>query len=210
MAPQTPHLRAVAGWQREAGGEDRRRERRAGSGSGDRRPRARPVIYAGLRICVPTKNVHMSAVNSRTGEGLEVRWTLLSPLEMSVWQVKRVCVCVFAPWQRDGCIGKMWEAFLCYWRVEEWMGGFHPGLSLIREGSLIPSHPMVWFICMLWQEVMEFCFTIRSENPWRHKTWSDAYAAASELPSDWLFRLSLSLFLCLSRLLSLFVGKYLS
>ena len=47
----------------------------------------------------------------------------------------------------------------------EWMGGFHPGLSLIREGSLIPSHPMVGFICMFWQEVMEFCFTIRSENP---------------------------------------------
>lgn len=80
-------------------------------------------------------------------------------------------------------------------KEREWMGWFHLGLSLIREGSLIPSHPMVGFICMFWQEVMEFCFTIRSENPWRHKTWSDAYAAASELPSDWLFSSSCCLFL---------------
>lgn len=55
MAPQTPHLQAVAGWQWEAGGEDRKREeRQAGAGNANRRPRAQPVIYAALCICVRT------------------------------------------------------------------------------------------------------------------------------------------------------------
>lgn len=54
MAPQTPHLQAVAGWQWEAGGEDQRRERQAGSGNADRDPRAQPVIFSALRICVST------------------------------------------------------------------------------------------------------------------------------------------------------------
>lgn len=77
----------------------------------------------------------------------ELSCPLLSPHglagETSVAKTGTEGVYMFAPWQRDGYIGKMWEAFLCYWRVEEWMGGFHPGLSLIREGSLIPSYPMV-------------------------------------------------------------------
>lgn len=55
MAPQTPHLQAVAGWQWEAGGEDRKREeRQAGAGNANRRPRAQPIIYAALCICVRT------------------------------------------------------------------------------------------------------------------------------------------------------------
>lgn len=55
MAPQTPHLQAVAGWQWEAGGEDRKREKRqAGAGNANRRPRAQPVIYTALCICVRT------------------------------------------------------------------------------------------------------------------------------------------------------------
>ncbi len=58
----------------------------------------------------------------------------------SVWQVTLALrrlwgsECVFVCPVAEGRIHrKMWEAFLCYWRVEEWMGGFHPGLSLIRE-----------------------------------------------------------------------------
>lgn len=64
--------------------------------------------------------------------------------------------------------------------IEAWMDGgghsdrgeaegeFHPVLSLIRKGSLIPFHPMLWLICILCQELMEF-FTVRSENLWRHQ-----------------------------------------
>ncbi len=161
MAPQTPHLQAVAGWQWEAGGEDRKREERRLERNANRRPRAQPVIYAALCICVRTdrpppvrKHTHtchkLSTADServfQRGSGVR-RGALLSyvvPVRgvHSVWQVtlasrrlwgsEWVFVCPVA----EGRIHrKMWEAFLCYWRVEEWMGGFHPGLSLIREGS---------------------------------------------------------------------------
>lgn len=141
----------------------KREERQAGAGNANRRPRAQPVIYTALCICVRTDrpppcanilthdvNVRLSTADSemfrRGGQGSGLSYVVPAPRlagDTSVAQDLRLSVCLCALWQRDGYIGKMWEAFLCYWRVEEWMGGFHPGLSLIREGSLIPSHPMV-------------------------------------------------------------------
>lgn len=49
--------------------------------------------------------------------------------------------------------------------AELWKRGFHLGLSLIREASLISCHPMLWFICILCHKVMESCLTVCSENP---------------------------------------------
>lgn len=72
-----------------------------------------------------------------------------------------LCVCVFMPARVClVCIQGAWGLPM----AEPRKRGFHPGLSLIREGSLIPSHPMPWFICILCQEVMEFCATVCSEN----------------------------------------------
>lgn len=73
---------------------------------------------------------------------------------LSVWACAWMCVygCV--------CFQGSWSLPM----AEPWKRGFHPGLSLIREGSLIPSHPMLWFICILCQEVMEFCSAVCSEN----------------------------------------------
>ena len=68
----------------------------------------------------------------------------------------QVCVCV--------CVCECFQGAWSLPMAEPWKRGFHPGLSLIREGSLIPSHPMLWFICILCQEVMEFCSTVCSEN----------------------------------------------
>lgn len=42
--------------------------------------------------------------------------------------------------------------------AETYKRGFHPCLSLIREGSLIPSHPMLWCICIRCHGVMEVFF----------------------------------------------------
>lgn len=71
-----------------------------------------------------------------------------------------VCACMHAHQGACVCFQGAWSLPM----AEPWKRGFHPGLSLIREGSLIPSHPMLWFICILCQEVMEFCSTVCSEN----------------------------------------------
>lgn len=51
--------------------------------------------------------------------------------------------------------------------------------------SLIPLHHMLGFICILCQELMEFC-TARSESLWRHQTWCDVCIQPPALLfSDW-------------------------
>lgn len=57
-------------------------------------------------------------------------------------------------------------------------------LSWLEIVSLIPLHHMSGFICILCQELMEFC-TARSGSLWRHQTWCDVYTAASSIVSDW-------------------------
>lgn len=95
----------------------------------------------------------------------------------------RMCLCV--------------RVFREAWRLpmaETYKRGFHPCLSLIREGSLIPSHPMLWCICIRCHRVMEFFFflvffpMVCSEN--LEDVLSNVHSAASKELSD---------LLCLSR-----------
>lgn len=170
MAPQTLHLQAVAG-------------RTAAS----RHPQAQAVIYTGLRVCLcrtehsrrDSASLHLTAwvqhhfhlTKSATMWSMETYKSsgrlrkhyrhAASSRSLSVGKVElensqglcqgvRACVCFQQAWSLP--------------RAEPWKRGFHPGLSLIREGSLIPSHPMLWFICILCQEVMEFCSMVCTEN----------------------------------------------
>lgn len=173
MAPQTLHLQAVAG--RAAASSQ---QTSSGSGCHLHRPARLPVQNRArqkIQRFPSQRTLNLAPSTWQNARNRQIKTTFLwissahvaHGLEKLTWKISRhpakmfVCVCLCVCVRVSVCVHQTWSLPM----AEPWKRGFHPGLSLIREASLISCRPMLWFICILCHRVMESFLTVYSENP---------------------------------------------